>query len=161
MKKAFKCLIALAVGFVLGYYFPYYYAPDDFGEYSFDGEYKYVITVDETRLCEMVSILNKENDVIFHTDGYMYKGWHSGKHDIEVAWANNNNDIFVYDSRSTLDVYLNNGSTFDGPYGFVYDAQNNVFYIYKHSEEYYLDAEERITYDEANIPEAMVDLIKH
>lgn len=103
---------------MIGHDFPYLLPPADFGCYCFDGEYKYVITKDLTRLCEIVSVMNKDNNIVFHTDGYMGSGWHSGKHRLTVTWGNNSNNLYIIDGRGTYDVYIYNAdlAIWKGPY---------------------------------------------
>lgn len=54
-KTAVACLLIFVLGFFIGMDWPYLLPPDDFGEYTSDGKYKYVITEDETRLCQQVA----------------------------------------------------------------------------------------------------------
>lgn len=130
-----KKIIAIAVfvavvaimGFILGRYWPHYVRPNSFGEYTKDSRFKYVITVDETRLCEIISILDDENNVIFHTNGYMYKGWHSGLFSHKVYWADESYDLFIEDGRSTKDVYYFTGSTWNGPYVIIQDKDGKYY----------------------------------
>ena len=128
-ESAIFIIVALMIGFVLGLYFPYYVRPSSFGEYTSDQKYKYVVTEDETRLCQVVSIMDENNNVIFHTNGYMNKGWHSGLFDHNIQWANESYDLFVEDGRSTLDVYLFTGTTWDGPYALCQDDTGAYFLI--------------------------------
>lgn len=112
------CIFIFSLGFAMGVDWPYLIPPEDFGIHTYDSSYKYVITSDETRICKIISILNENSDVVFHTQGYIGKGWHSGIYGIEVFWGNGCYDLFVKDYRGTYDVYLYNGcDEWDGPYG--------------------------------------------
>ena len=110
------CLIILLLGFAIGHDWPYFWPPDDFGTYTMDKNYKYVIAQDETRLCRLVCILDGNNQVLYHTNGYMNLGWHLGVHSLDVYWARDSYDLFVCDGRSTVDVYIYTGTAWSGPY---------------------------------------------
>lgn len=129
IKVSILVAVAVIIGFVLGRDWPYYVRPSSFGEYTEDSRFKYVITKDETRLCEIISILDGDNNVVFHTNGYMNKGWHSGLFTHKVYWANESYDLFVEDGRSTLDVYLFTGTAWDGPYALCQDDTGAYFLI--------------------------------
>lgn len=109
--------LVFMLGFFLGIDWPYYLPPNDFGCYTFDNAFKYVLAEDETRICEIIAILNSDNNIVFNTSGYVGQGWHSGTHKNTVMWGENCYDLFVEDGAGTLDVYLYNGKSWDGPYG--------------------------------------------
>ncbi|MEG1844880.1 MAG: hypothetical protein RR296_11615 [Clostridia bacterium] len=123
-KRYATNIIILAIVFVAGKYWPYYFPPADFGTCSFDNSYRFVVSQDETRLCRIVSVLDRDLHVVFHTSGYMEYGWHSGKYKTKVIWAKNTSDLFVQDGRGTLDVYLYKNNTWKGPYA-LRRIQNN------------------------------------
>lgn len=116
IKIAIICLTVFALGFFIGMDWPYLLPPDDFGEYTSDGEYRFVITEDETRLCRQVCILDNDGREVYHTSGYMNLGWHYGRYDLDVYWANDTYDLFVKDGRGTIDVFQHIGSAWQGPY---------------------------------------------
>lgn len=116
LKKHFGYFIVLLIVFCIGLDWPYLLPPKNFGIYTVDKEYKYVISQDETRLCKQVSVLDKNNQLLYHTNGYMNLGWHSGRHELKVFWSPNSYDLFVEDSRGTLDVYVYTGKTWQGPF---------------------------------------------
>ena len=110
-------IICSTISFVIGHDWPYLLPPSDFGCYSLDGEYKYVISKDPTRLCQTISIL-KEGEIVFHTKGYLGRGWHDGKFSLKVSWGNSSNNIYIVDGRGTYDVYVYDDviGTWKGPY---------------------------------------------
>lgn len=169
MKRIFTCssvILIFVFGFVLGLDWPYYMPPDDWGVYSYDDTYKYVISTDETRLCKIVSIFNSNNDVAFYTDGYMSKGAHTGLCNVDVYWSPNSLDFFVEDSRGTTDVYIYDGDSWIGPYGLEFEKTSKEGCFLKYPGYDYsvqnilngmVNYDTCIEYDLARIPD---DLIK-
>lgn len=152
-------LIIFALGFFIGMDWPYLLPPDDFGIYTSDKTYKYVITEDETRLCRQVCILDNDGQMVYHTSGYMGLGWHYGRYDLDVYWANDTYDLFVRDGRGTVDVFLYTGSTWQGPYS-IRKADNSEYIIvappYDHNlSETTYDALP-VIYDERHIPQQLL-----
>ena len=127
LNKVLIVAISVFIGFLLGLDWPYYWPPKDFGTYSSTEKYKYVITQDKTRLCRIVSILDNENRIVYHTRGYMHRGWHSGRYRTIVNWSPISEDFFVTDGRGTRDVYLYDNGTWSGPYGISLRLENGEY----------------------------------
>ena len=130
------CLaVCLAIGFILGHDWPYYSPPNDFGVYCNSKEYKYVITKDITRRCKQISIL-RDNMVVYHTAGYIGRGYHEGMYKVEVYWGKLTNNLYVVDGRGTFDVYTydRNQETWNGPFALNFPAfsDSNVFELRKY-----------------------------
>lgn len=158
-KTAVACLLIFVLGFFIGMDWPYLLPPDDFGEYTSDGKYRYIITEDETRLCRQVSILDKDGQLVYHTSGYMGLGWHYGQYDLDVYWANDTYDLFVRDGRGTIDAFLYANSTWQGPYS-TRKTDNSEYVIAAPPYDY--DAADPaydalpIPYDEKHIPQQLL-----
>lgn len=158
-KRAVVCLLIFALGFFIGMDWPYLLPPDDFGIYTSDKAYKYVVTKDETRLCRQVCILDNDGHMVYHTSGYMGLGWHYGRYDLDVYWANDTRDLFVQDGRGTVDVFLYTGSTWQGPYSM--QKTDNSGYIIVAPPYDYNTADPAysilpIPYDEKHIPQQLL-----
>ena len=152
------CLIIFAAGFIIGADWPYLLQPDDFGVYAPDKKYKYVITKDETRLCQQICIMDENHQVLYHTQGYMNLGWHHGQYNLEVLWSRESHDLFVRDGRGTVDVYLYTGTTWQGPYD-IKKTENSGFVItpppYDHDIANLIYDDLPMEYPQAQIPEGL------
>ena len=165
-------LFIAAMGFIFGFMVcqSQILGRKTFGEYCFDGKYRYVVTYDETSECCIVSVVDDNWKVAYHTTGYMGMGAHYGIHTyVEVEWSPNSYNFFVWDSRGTQDVFIYDNGTWIGPY----QLQNNnssdsheyvladVGYAYKLE---YPDPEREknigILYDENTVPDRVKERIK-
>lgn len=157
LKVFVICLIIFFLGFIIGGDWPYLLPPDDFGTYTMDGKYKYIIAQDDTRICRTVSIMDENHRVVYHTSGYMNLGWHHGQYNLQVLWARNSYDLFVKDGRGTVDVFLYTGTTWFGPYA-ISKTENSEFIImpppYDHVTTIY--DELPMAYPQEQIPEELL-----
>lgn len=154
------CLIIFTVGFIIGADWPYLLQPDDFGVYTTDKKYKYVITKDETRICRQVCIMDENHQVLYHTPGYMNLGWHYGQYNLDVMWSRESYDLFVKDGRGTIDVYLYTEGTWQGPYA-ISPTDNLNFIItpppYDHDTTNIIYDDQPMLYPSTRIPVNLFD----